>query len=144
MVSLADIRHAHVLIAPHIIRTPLVHSPTISALSGAQVYLKLETLQKAGSFKVRGASYKIFSSLERCKEHGVVAASAGNHAQGVAIAARSAGVPATIVMPEWTSIAKQEATRGYGANIIIAGFAGRKHRKGSGDCTGGGTVYPSI
>ena len=122
MVSLADIRHAQELVAPHIIRTPLVHSPTISALTGAQVYLKLETLQKAGSFKVRGASYKIFSSLERCKEHGVVAASAGNHAQGVAIAARSAGVPATIVMPEWSSIAKQEATRGYGGEVIIAGL----------------------
>ncbi|MDP2796688.1 MAG: threonine ammonia-lyase [Methanoregula sp.] len=122
MVSLADIRYAQVLIAPHIIRTPLVHSPTISALTGAQVYLKLETLQKAGSFKVRGASYKIFSSLEQCKEHGVVAASAGNHAQGVAIAARSAGVPATIVMPEWSSIAKQEATRGYGAEVIITGL----------------------
>ncbi|MDO8873067.1 MAG: threonine ammonia-lyase [Methanoregula sp.] len=122
MVSLADIRYAQVLIAPHIIHTPLVHSPTISTLTGAQVYLKLETLQKAGSFKVRGASYKIFSSLEQCKEHGVVAASAGNHAQGVAIAARSAGVPATIVMPEWSSIAKQEATRGYGAEVIITGL----------------------
>lgn len=122
MVSLADIRHAQELIAPHIIRTPLVHSPTISAMSGAEVYLKLETLQKAGSFKVRGATFKILSCPERCKEHGVVAASAGNHAQGVAIAAQIAGIPATIVMPEWTSIAKQEATRGYGANVIIAGL----------------------
>jgi threonine dehydratase len=122
MVSLADIRHAQELIAPHIIRTPLVHSPTISAMSGAEVYLKLETLQKAGSFKVRGATFKILSCPERCKEHGVVAASAGNHAQGVAIAAQIAGIPATIVMPEWTSVAKQEATRGYGANVIIAGL----------------------
>lgn len=122
MVSLADIRHAQLLNAPHIIRTPLVHSPTISAMAGAEVYLKLETLQKAGSFKVRGATFKILSCLERCKEHGVVAASAGNHAQGVAIAAQIAGIPATIVMPEWTSVAKQEATRGYGANVIIAGL----------------------
>ncbi|MFA4826009.1 MAG: threonine ammonia-lyase [Methanoregula sp.] len=122
MVSLADIRHAQVLIAPHIIRTPLVYSPTISAMAGAEVYLKLETLQKAGSFKVRGATCKILSCPERCKEHGVIAASAGNHAQGVAIAAQRAGIPATIVMPEWTSIAKQEATRGYGANVIIAGL----------------------
>jgi threonine dehydratase len=117
MVSLADIRAAEHRIAPHIIRTPLVYSPTISAMTGAEVWLKLESLQKAGSFKVRGATNKILSGPGIIGARGVVAASAGNHAQGVAVAAHSAGVPATIVMPVWASVSKQEATRGYGAEI---------------------------
>ena len=76
------------------------------------MYLKLEALQKAGSFKVRGATNKILANIAAVREHGVVAASAGNHAQGVAVAAHTVGVKATIVMPSWASIAKQEATRG--------------------------------
>jgi threonine dehydratase len=121
MVSLADIEAAKIRISPHIIYTPLVHSPTISEMTGANVYLKLETLQKAGSFKVRGATNKILSHINAIREQGVIAASAGNHAQGVAVAAHSAGIPATIVMPEWSSLSKQEATRGYGARVIIHG-----------------------
>ncbi|MDD1680058.1 MAG: threonine ammonia-lyase [Methanoregula sp.] len=121
MVSLTDIRAARQRIEGHIIRTPLVYSPFISARTGARVYLKLETLQKAGSFKVRGATNKILVNIAAVREHGVVAASAGNHAQGVAVAAHSAGVKAAVVMPSWASIAKQEATRGYGAEIIIHG-----------------------
>jgi len=121
MVSLADIEAAKIRISPHIIRTPLVHSPTISEMTGANVYLKLETLQKAGSFKVRGATNKILSTINTLWEQGVVAASAGNHGQGVAVAAHSAGIPATIVMPEWSSLSKQEATRSYGARVIIHG-----------------------
>jgi len=122
MISLADIHAAETRIFPHIIRTPLVHSPTISEMTGANVYLKLETLQKAGSFKVRGATNKILSYVNTTGEQGVVAASAGNHAQGVAVAAHSAGIPATIVMPEWSSLTKQEATRSYGAQVIIHGL----------------------
>ncbi|MCX6683629.1 MAG: threonine ammonia-lyase [Methanoregula sp.] len=121
MVSLADIEAAKIRISPHIIHTPLVLSPTISEMTGANVYLKLETLQKAGSFKVRGATNKILSTINTFREQGVVAASAGNHGQGVAVAAHSAGIPATIVMPEWSSLSKQEATRGYGARVIIYG-----------------------
>ncbi len=121
MVSLADIKEAEIRISPHIIHTPLVYSPTISEITGANVYLKLETLQKAGSFKVRGATNKILSHIDTIREQGVIAASAGNHAQGVAVAAHSAGIPATIVMPEWSSLSKQEATRGYGAQVIIHG-----------------------
>lgn len=121
MVTPAAIRKAQRRIAPHIIRTPLVFSPTFSALTGARVYLKLETLQKAGSFKVRGATNKILSNLAAARKNGVVAASAGNHAQGVAVAAHRAGVQATIVMPVWASLAKQEATKGYGAQVILAG-----------------------
>ena len=121
MVSLADIKEAEIRISPHIIHTPLVYSPTISDITGAKVYLKLETLQKAGSFKVRGATNKILSHIHAIREYGVIAASAGNHAQGVAVAAHSAGIPATIIMPEWSSLTKQEATRGYGAQVIIHG-----------------------
>jgi threonine dehydratase len=121
MVSLADIRTAEQRIAGQIIRTPLVYSPAISALTGARVYLKLETLQMAGSFKVRGATNRILANIIAVREHGVVAASAGNHAQGVAVAAHAAGVRATIVMPSWASIAKQEATRGYGADVVMYG-----------------------
>jgi len=121
MVSLADIKAAEIRISPHIIHTPLVYSPTISEITGANIYLKLETLQKAGSFKVRGATNKILSHINTIREQGVIAASAGNHAQGVAVAAHSAGIPATIVMPEWSSLSKQEATRGYGARVIIHG-----------------------
>jgi threonine dehydratase len=121
MVSLADIRAAEQRIAGHIIRTPLVYSPFISARTGARVYLKLETLQKAGSFKVRGATNKILLHFTAVRKQGVVAASAGNHAQGVAVAAHSAGIKATIVMPSWASIAKQEATRGYGADVVLYG-----------------------
>ena len=121
MITLEKIRNAQRRIEEHIIRTPLVFSPTFSEMTGARVYLKLETLQKAGSFKVRGATNKILGNLDTARARGVVAGSAGNHAQGVAVAARRAGVPATIVMPEWASIAKQEAARGYGARIIISG-----------------------
>lgn len=121
MIGIRSIRDAGARIAPHIIRTPLIFSPTFSEMTGARVYLKLEMLQKAGSFKVRGATNKILCNLAAAREHGVVAASAGNHAQGVAVAAARAGVPATIVMPAWASAAKQEATKGYGARIVSGG-----------------------
>jgi threonine dehydratase len=121
MVSLSDIRAAQQRIAGHIIRTPLVFSPSISALTGTRVYLKLETLQKAGSFKVRGATSRILANPAGVPELGVIAASAGNHAQGVAVAAHAACVRATIVMPVWASISKQEATRAYGAEVLLYG-----------------------
>jgi threonine dehydratase len=121
MVSLADIQDAEKRISPYIIHTPLVLSPTLCELTGANIYLKLETLQKAGSFKVRGATNKILSNIHMIRERGVVTASAGNHAQGVAVAAHSAGISATIVMPEWSSLSKQEAARGYGAQVVIHG-----------------------
>jgi threonine dehydratase len=121
MVTLADIRAASERIAGQIIRTPVVYSPTLSAMTGANVWFKLESLQKAGSFKVRGASNKILLAGEAVRGMGVIAASAGNHAQGVVVAAHAAGVPAVIVMPEWAAISKQEATRGYGAQVILHG-----------------------
>jgi len=121
MITLSDVRQARDRIAPHIIRTPLVPSPTLSSRCGSEVFLKLETMQKAGSFKVRGAMNRILSSKGQTGEQGVVAASAGNHAQGVAVAARVAGLPATVVMPEWASVSKQAAARAYGARVILEG-----------------------
>lgn len=121
MVVLADIEKAAARIAGHIISTPVIWSPTVSAMTGAQVWFKLETLQKAGSFKVRGAANRILAAGDFVKSRGVVAASAGNHAQGVAVAAHAAGVPAVIVMPEWVAISKLEAARGYGAEVILHG-----------------------
>jgi threonine dehydratase len=121
MISLADIQTAAKLLEDKVLRTPLVHSPTFSKMTGAEVYLKLENLQKGGSFKIRGATYKIQTHRDQIGPQGVIAASIGNHAQGVAIAAREAAVPATIIMPIWTSITKQEATREYGAQVILKG-----------------------
>ena len=117
MVSLADIEQARRNIAVHIHKTTLIHSSSLSILSGAEVYLKLENLQKTGSFKVRGA----FNKLARITEHRVIAASMGNHAQAVAYAAGKLGKQSTIIMPETASIIKQEATRGYGAEVILHG-----------------------
>jgi threonine dehydratase len=141
MVTLADIQAAERRITGHVIRTPLVYSPSISALTGARVYLKLETLQKAGSFKVRGASNKILANIAAVREHGVVAASAGNHAQGVAVAAHAAGVRATIVMPSWASISKQEATRGYGAEVVMSGSSLEESVQRAGDLAQDGRLF---
>jgi threonine dehydratase len=121
MISLAEIKRAYKVIEGVIIRTPLIYSPTLSRIAGFKVYLKLENLQITGSFKIRGAAFKILSGLAGIGAQGVVAASAGNHAQGVAMAASLAGLPSTIIMPEWASISKQEATRGYGGEVILEG-----------------------
>jgi threonine dehydratase len=119
--AFAEIKRAAGVLKDRVIRTPIVYSPTFSKLAGFEVYLKLENLQATGSFKIRGALYKILAGLDRIGKEGVVAASAGNHAQGVTLAASQAGLPATIVMPEWASISKQEATRGYGGRVILEG-----------------------
>ncbi len=121
MISIDEFKHAAQQIKGKVFKTPLVHSPTLTRMFGSHIYLKLENLQKTGSFKIRGATYKILTHLKTIGSSGVVAASAGNHAQGVTLAAKQAGIPATIVMPEWTSITKQEATRSYGGKVIIAG-----------------------
>lgn len=101
--------------------TPLDLSATFSALCGREIYLKLENLQKTGSFKVRGALNKIQSLDSGARARGVITASAGNHAQGVAYAARMAGVAATVIMPETAAFSKVEATIGYGAKVVLAG-----------------------
>ncbi|MDX2498551.1 MAG: threonine ammonia-lyase [Desulfobacterales bacterium] len=121
MISIESVQEAAKLIKGKVIRTPLVSSPSLSKMFGGEIYLKLENLQKTGSFKIRGATHSILRHHDKIASGGVVAASAGNHAQGVALAAKQAHVPSTIVMPEWASISKQEATRGYGGKVVIAG-----------------------
>jgi threonine dehydratase len=101
--------------------TPLDYSRTFSSLTGANIYLKLENMQKTGSFKIRGALNKIFRLSAEERARGVISASAGNHAQGVAYAANSFGIKATIVMPEGSPIAKIMASRSYGAQVILSG-----------------------
>lgn len=108
-------------IAPSIHRTKLECSKTFSEMSGAEVYFKFENQQKTGSFKIRGASNKIAAMIERGEISSAVASSAGNHAQGVAYAAHTNNIPATIVMPKNAPIAKVSATEGYGAKVVLYG-----------------------
>ncbi len=117
-----DIKDANVKRGDQIKRTPLIHSPTFSRITGSEIFLKAEFRQKTGSFKIRGAYYKIRSLSATEKRNGVVAASAGNHAQGVALASSLESIPCTIVMPKNASPAKVAATRGYGANVILEGI----------------------
>src|SRR3989304_10060648 len=101
--------------------TPVIYSSSLSKQFGFESYLKLENLQKPGSFKARGAYYKISSLTDGEKAAGVIAASSGNHAQGVAWASSLLGVRSLIIMPENTPIVKFVATRGYGAEVIFHG-----------------------
>lgn len=121
-VTIADIWEAHKLLKPHIHHTPLTPSRTLHDMTGVDFYLKAENMQRSGSFKVRGAIFKIAHLSEQERAHGVIAASAGNHAQGVAIAAAQANIPCTIVMPETAPLAKIVATQGYGAQVVLHGF----------------------
>ncbi|MGI6574553.1 MAG: threonine ammonia-lyase [bacterium] len=120
-VSLSLVQEATVNISAGIHRTPLTHSQTFSKLSGNEVYLKTENLQKTGSFKIRGALNKINSLTAIERKKGVIAISAGNHAQGVAFAAAKAGITSIIVMPENAPIAKVTATKSYGAQVELYG-----------------------
>ena len=120
-VTIADIWEAHKLLKPHLHHTPLEPSRTLHEITGTDIYLKAENMQRSGSFKVRGASFKVSRLSDKERKRGVIAASAGNHAQGVAIAAAQAGIPCTIVMPEAAPLAKVMATQGYGAQVILHG-----------------------
>jgi threonine dehydratase len=120
-VTLADIEAAAKAIEGHVERTPLRHSRTLSEITGAQVWIKFENLQFTASFKERGALNKLLSLSNSEKAAGVVAMSAGNHAQGVAYHAAKLGIPATIVMPKGTPFVKIEHTRNFGARVIIEG-----------------------
>lgn len=120
-VSLADIRSAADRIHPYVHRTPLLPNRSISEKSGVEVRLKCENLQRAGSFKIRGAMNALLQLAEDERRRGVVAFSSGNHAQGVALAARILGMPATIVMPEGSVASKVAATEAYGATVVTAG-----------------------
>lgn len=116
-----DILQARQKIYQAVRRTPLDFSTTFSEIVGQEVYFKYENLQKTGSFKIRGAFNKITDLSESDRRKGVIAASAGNHAQGVAYAAAKAGCKATIVMPEGVTIAKLMATKSYGAEVVLSG-----------------------
>lgn len=120
-VTLDAIREARSRIGSAIYLSPCPPSPTISESSGLPVYLKLENLQRTGSFKERGALNKILTLSDHDKKRGVIAASAGNHAQGVAFHAKGNGVSAKIVMPVMTPLVKVNATKGYGAHVVLHG-----------------------
>ena len=120
-IPLSDFEKAAGRIKGIVHRTELDHSTTFSRMTGGEIYLKCENRQKTGAFKLRGASNKIASMIERGERCAVVASSAGNHAQGVAYAAAMFGIKATIVMPEAAPIAKVQATEGYGARVVLAG-----------------------
>lgn len=125
--------------------TRLDRSSTFSGITGGEVYLKLENLQKTGSFKVRGAAYAMSQLSDKEKDAGVIAASAGNHAQGTAYAATRLGIKSTIVMPVFSPVAKIQATEGYGANVVLYGIAfddALSHARELAETTGATFLHP--
>ncbi|MBL7714555.1 MAG: threonine ammonia-lyase [Bdellovibrionales bacterium] len=120
-VGLKEIQAAQANLSRILVPTPLLHNPWLSKELGCEIYLKLETAQPIGSFKIRGATHAILSLSDTEKKKGVVAASAGNHAQGVAWGSRQAGVQATIVMPKNAPLMKIQNTRALGAEVVLAG-----------------------
>src|ERR1700691_3040693 len=123
-VSSADIDAAARVLAPFAVRTPLVSSPALDERVGTRVFLKPEMLQRTGSFKFRGAFNKLSSIPMAARGGGVVAFSSGNHAQGVAAAAKILNMQATIVMPADAPLSKRERTKGYGAEVVLYDRAG--------------------
>jgi len=120
-ITLADIQSAHAALRDVIIATPILPDDSLSAQLSARIFHKAESLQRSGSFKVRGAYNAIRNLDEAARQRGVVTNSAGNHAQGVALAAKLFGVPAVIVMPEHAPLTKVTATRALGAEVVLAG-----------------------
>lgn len=121
MIALKDIQQASQQVTPHVHRTPCAPSETLSELLGCQVFLKMENLQITGAFKERGALNKLAALSDEQKEKGVITASAGNHAQGLAFHARRLGIGATIVMPESTPLNKVTSVRRYGPEVVLHG-----------------------
>ena len=121
-VTIDDIRKAQDTIKDIVKRTDILESTKLSLLTNANIYYKCENLQKTGSFKVRGACNKIANLTEEEKSKGVIASSAGNHAQGVALGAKMNSIEATIVMPSTAPLAKVTATKSYGANVVLEGL----------------------
>ncbi|HUG55620.1 MAG TPA: threonine/serine dehydratase [Candidatus Limnocylindrales bacterium] len=120
MVGLAEVRRARAVIAPHVLRTPLLASDALGERIGAAAFLKAENLQRTGSFKVRGAANALAALPEEERRRGIVTMSAGNAAQAIAYAGRAAGVSVVVAMPEAAPRTKVEATRLYGAEIRFA------------------------
>ena len=121
MMTLEDFKAARGVLSGVITDTRLVYSPAFSKATGNQVYIKPENMQVTGAYKIRGACYKISTLTQEEKEKGLITASAGNHAQGVAYAAQAAGVKATVVMPTTTPLVKVNNTKDYGAQVILRG-----------------------
>ena len=121
MLSLDAFKEARSVLQGVLRPTPLIHSPYLSRSCGNNIYVKPENMQVTGAYKIRGAYYKISTLSQEEKERGLVTASAGNHAQGVAYAAQAAGVSATIVMPTTTPLVKVNNTKDYGAKVILQG-----------------------
>ena len=121
-VTLEDVKKAQETIKDIVKKTDILESTKLSSMTGANVYYKCENLQKTGSFKVRGACNKIANLTDEEKANGVIASSAGNHAQGVALGAKMNGIEATIVMPQTAPLAKVTATKSYGANVVLEGL----------------------
>jgi len=121
MVNLESIEAAATRIRPSIYESPLVHSKTLSRLTGNSIFLKLENLQMTGSFKERGALNRILTMTNDERRRGIIAASAGNHGQGVAYHAAQRGIPVQIWMPRSTPLIKLSATRAYGADVVLHG-----------------------
>ncbi|WP_282836878.1 threonine ammonia-lyase [Microbacterium flavum] len=119
--TLAEFEDAAAVLRDVVVRTPFDISEHLSDVLGAPVHLKLENLQRTGSFKIRGATYRLSRLTAEERARGVVAASAGNHAQGVALAAQKLGIAATIFMPLGVPVPKLLATRGYGAEVVLEG-----------------------
>ena len=120
-VTIDDVRAAAGVLQGHVVNTPCLHSRTLSEITGAEVYLKFENHQFTASFKERGALNKLASLTEAQRQRGVIAASAGNHAQGVAHHAARLGIPNVIVMPRYTPNVKIEMTRRHGADVVLFG-----------------------
>ncbi len=120
-VTLADVQTARRMLAGAVLRTPMLPAPKLSALTGATVFVKYENLQVTNSFKDRGAYVKLASLSAAERSRGVIAMSAGNHAQAVAYHSRRLGIPATIVMPVTTPFVKVKATEAYGAKVVLDG-----------------------
>jgi threonine dehydratase len=120
-VTFADVQAARQAIAGQVIRTPCLKSRTLSDIVGADVWLKFENLQFTAAFKERGALNKLLSLSHEQRSKGVIAASAGNHSQGVAYHAARLGIPTTIVMPRYTPVVKVEQTEGHGATVVLVG-----------------------
>ena len=121
MLSLQDVKDAQARIAPYVVRTPLLRIPALDAPLGCQVYLKFEGFQVMGAFKIRGAMNKALSLTPQQRSHGLVCASSGNHAQGVACAAKELGVRSVIVMPTNANPVKLAGVKSFGGQVELVG-----------------------
>jgi threonine dehydratase len=144
-ITIEDVKRAAQIVQGQVLRTPLVPAPRLSQLTGASVFVKHENMQPTGSFKERGAVTKLESLTDGERKRGVIAMSAGNHAQAVAYHARRLGIPATIVMPDSTPLVKAENTRSYGARVILDGetlYESAAHAREIGEREGLVFVHP--